>query len=130
MIGFAIDAIIWIIPLEFFVIFAICLGMKINIIIQIWGIVHKILYEKYNYIENPKRNNIEQNYGFGIQKNNRNDLYKMQNNNNINQNNKYNNNGNKNINRKNNNKNEKMNHPRIKTGGGRANQLRKKFGFN
>ena len=91
---------------------------------------NKILYEKYNYIENPKRNNIEQNYGFGIQKNNRNDLYKMQNNNNINQNNKYNNNGNKNINRKNNNKNEKMNHPRIKTGGGRANQLRKKFGFN
>ena len=42
--------------------------------------------------------------------------------------NQYNNNGCKNINKKIN-KNEKMNQPKVKRGGGRVNELKKKFGF-
>ena len=47
LIGFVIDAITWIILLEYFVIYAIYLEMKINIIIQIWEIVLNILIYKY-----------------------------------------------------------------------------------
>ena len=50
----------------------------------------------------------------------------MKNDNNINQNN---NNGYKNMNKKIN-KNDKMNNPKVKRGGGRMNELKKKFGFN
>ena len=44
LIGFATDVIIWIILLEYFVIFAVCPGMKTNIITQVWEIVHNINY--------------------------------------------------------------------------------------
>ena len=82
----------------------------------------KISYEKFNYNDYLKKNNLDKNYGL-------NDLYKRPNmrndNNNINQ---YNNNGNKNLNKKIN-KNDKMNQPKVKRGGGRVNELKKKFGF-
>ena len=42
LIGFVIDAITWIILLEYFVIYANCQEMKINVIIQIWEIAHRL----------------------------------------------------------------------------------------
>ena len=82
---------------------------------------NKISYEKFNYNDYLKRNNLDKNYGL-------NDLYKMPNMKNDNIINQYNNNGCKNINKKIN-KNDKMNQPKVKRGGGRVNELKKKFGF-